>query len=58
MRVEFYPGDRVLDRTDGREGTVVFADWGGVYVDVDETRTEGRERRLVANALLDKQGER
>lgn len=57
-RHEFYPGDRVVDGTDGRAGTVLHVDYGGVYVDADETKTEGRERRVVSAAVLTLEGER
>lgn len=57
-RTEFYPGDRVVDRADGRAGSVKATDYGGVYVDMDATETLGRETRVCNAYTLDHEGER
>ena len=56
MRAEFHPGERVTDPADGRSGVVVTVDWGAVYVDMDETRTEGKERRACNAGLIEHEG--
>jgi len=52
--IAFTPGDRVTC-ADGRTGTVKRVEWGGVYVDLDATETQGRELRVDRESTLEQE---